>query len=313
MLFPTVEFALFFLAVLLVAWSLCRWNWRPQALSSGRELRVLRLLELELRAAALQHLPGERAVGAAHPGQRFVKIAQAVADAGRGDLPCGARLLQVHGILFDDGFEFVGPRGASAKGAHSRAPAAAGRIVFCLPRHLADDGRLPRQAEGAGAAERCATVRCIFPATHRRAHPARFEVSAAVAHATQYQCDSRESRAAADRGGTVQESGDFEFACDAAGGAGVRRAARLSAAAMCCWPSTATRRRSTAIFPGTPTSLSAAPCCSAIASRGISMRHTPRPIRRISGGAGTSRFPAGCATTSTFRWAARAGQRRAPA
>src|ERR1700722_3507005 len=97
----------------------------PQAFFAGGQLRFLRLLELELCPAALRDLAGEWVGGAAHPGQRLAKAAQNLAHARRDDLPCDARLLQIHGILCNDGSESLGPRRTPAEGAHSRAAAAA--------------------------------------------------------------------------------------------------------------------------------------------------------------------------------------------
>ena len=91
---------------------------------------------------------------------------------------------------------------------------------------------------------------------------------------------------------------------------GLRRPLLALRPRRCCSPSTASRPRSTATSPATPTWRSASPCCSASSCRRTSTAPTSRSACRTSGGAGTSRCRAGCATTSTSRSAATAAGAR---
>ena len=70
--------------------------------------------------------------------------------------------------------------------------------------------------------------------------------------------------------------------------------------------------RSSATSPATRPPRSGRRCAWALPCRTISASPTPPSASRISGGAGTSRCPPGCATTCTFRSAATATERAAP-
>ncbi len=64
-----------------------------------------------------------------------------------------------------------------------------------------------------------------------------------------------------------------------------------------------TRSKSTSTSAATPTWRSGSDSCSVSSSRKISIHRIARNRSPISGGAGTSHFPPGCASIFTFRWA----------
>ena len=107
MLFPTVQYALFFLAVLL-GHGVCAAGLGPQAFLLAASYvfygfwnwsYVPLLFRICLVSGLLRS-----ASRPARPGQ----IAQVWLTRECDSLPCDARLLQIHRLLFDDGFAIVG-------------------------------------------------------------------------------------------------------------------------------------------------------------------------------------------------------------
>ena len=152
MLFPTVEFALFFLAVLAIAWSLYRlprahkvflllasyafygfWNWAYLLLLIGISVFAGVVAKLIQRSTS--------------PGARKAWLVVGI-------IVCLATLayFKYAGFLLYQLVRALGLAGTVAANSHRFSAAAAGHFVFCFPRDLAVSRLLSRQGNGAGAA-----------------------------------------------------------------------------------------------------------------------------------------------------------------
>ena len=315
MLFPTITFAIFFLVVYVLNWLLMPrlrlwkwfiigasyvfygwWDWRLVFLLVGATL-VNQALGVQVHRA----LRAARLAGRRPP----------LGGPRRRRQPGHARRLQVLRLLRREPQRRARrrrPRRAAAAAAHHPA----GRhLVPRVPHADLRDRHLPRPAR-AGAGARLRRVHGVLPVPARGPHRPRPRVPAAAHLAEEPARGGLLARVRAHPRRPRQEDAHRRLPRRRTSSTASSPRRRRTRRGRRCGASSPTRCRSTATSAPTPTSPSASRCCSGSSCRPTSTRRTRRAPSRTSGAAGTSRCPAGCATTCTSRSAATARAGGAP-
>ena len=284
MLFPTIQFGIFFPIVFLVLVAPPAVSHSVEAVHDPGELRVLRLVGLALL------LPARRVDDCESDFVAGICATRGVAEAGRAHArrcqqPRSAGLLQVLRLLSHVDRRRARQARHTRHNAAARDRAAGGDLLLHVPGVVVCDRRVPRQGAD-GTLSRLCRLPVVLPASCGRSHRAGVGVPTSAEGEGRPAPPRFVSGPSSHHGRPVQEGRGVELPRERDRRPGLRRAAQRTPVSRPCSRRTATRSRSTPTSRATPTSPSGARCYWASSSLPTSTPPTRRDRFRISGGAG---------------------------